>query len=594
MDLDVPSTSPPADPPEVPAPSSSPSLPEAVDEAAGRPLLERVERLAAVADRRWAMAERPGGSRDRARELREHVHSYLLPRIRNLDSPLVVLLLGPTGSGKSTLINTLAGALVSRTGVLRPTTRDAVLLATEADAVRLSAGPLAAIPSQRVERAVAPVSSAGVAVVDAPDIDSIEHDNRTLADSLVELADLCVFVTTATRYADRVPWDVLRRVQARGLPVIVLVNRLPRADDDVRTILDDVRRLMSGAGLATPTSGGRLEILGVAEGELASDDWRFGPNAVRPLLRRISELQRDRDARRALAERALAGALAGIGPLAHSVADDLEHEAIDADALLRTAETIHAEETRALVEELQRGRFLREEVLRQWHTFVGADQVTRLFTSGIEKVRGTLSAFIRGTPPAPVAAVEKGATRDLTALVTAHAGDAARRTAARWSERPLVADRVAGDARLWSASPDLAGRLEGRLAEWVAAIATDVAESGAPKRSLARGASLGINAAGTTVMLAAFSHTGGLTGAEVGVAAATAFLNQKLLHALFGEAAVIEMVDRARKRLFEIVDEVLREERARFDRLVPDAATLRRLAAELRDTVTGLETRAQA
>jgi energy-coupling factor transporter ATP-binding protein EcfA2 len=561
------------------------------DRAPAHPLVERVERLAAVADRRWAMAERPGPARERARELREHVHSYLLPRVRSLESPLVVLLLGPTGSGKSTLINTLAGAPVSRTGVLRPTTRDAVLLATEADAVQLSRGPLASIPADRIERAVAPASSAGVAVIDAPDIDSVEHDNRALADSLVELADLCVFVTTATRYADRVPWDVLRRVQARGLPVIVLVNRLPRPEDDVRTVLEDVRRLVSGAGLATPTSGAGLEILGVAEGDLAGDGWRFGTNAVRPLQRRISQLQGDRDARRALAERALAGALAGIGPLAHSVADDLEHEAIDADALRRTAETIHAEETRALVEELQRGRFLREEVLRQWHTFVGADQVTRLFTSGIEKLRGTVSAVIRGTPPAPVAAVEKGATRDLTALVAAHAGDAARRTAARWSEQALVADKVAADGGLWSASPDLAERLEGRLAEWVAAIATDVAETGAPKRSLARGASLGINAAGTTVMLATFSHTGGLTGAEVGVAAATAFLNQKLLNALFGEAAVIEMVDRARNRLFEIVGEVLREERARFDRLVSEAESLRRLAAELRDAVGGLEAR---
>ena len=50
-------------------------------------------------------------------------------------------------------------------------------------------------------------------------------------------------------------------------------------------------------------------------------------------------------------------------------------------------------------------------------------------------------------------------------------------------------------------------------------------------------------------MLATFIHTAGLTGAEVGIAAGTAFLNQKLLGALFGEAAMVELVARARDRL---------------------------------------------
>ena len=62
---------------------------------------------------------------------------------------------------------------------------------------------------------------------------------------------------------------------------------------------------------------------------------------------------------------------------------------------------------------------------------------------------------------------------------------------------------------------------------------------------LARGASVGVNVLGTGVMLATFLHTGGLTGAEVGIAAATAFLNQKLLTALFGEAAMVEMIPHA-------------------------------------------------
>lgn len=77
--------------------------------------------------------------------------------------------------------------------------------------------------------------------------------------------------------------------------------------------------------------------------------------------------------------------------------------------------------------------------------------------------------------------------------------------------------------------------------------------------------------------------TGGVTGAEVGIAAATAFLNQKLMNALFGEAAVQEMIDHARDDLAECLRGLMDAERDRFDRLVADGTTERTLAAELRD-----------
>lgn len=99
---------------------------------------------------------------------------------------------------------------------------------------------------------------------------------------------------------------------------------------------------------------------------------------------------------------------------------------------------------------------------------------------------------------------------------------------------------------------------------------------------------MGVNAIGVAVMLATFSHTGGLTGAEIGIAAATAFLNQKLLEALFGEAAMVEMIGRARRGLEEAIAATMAEERARFERLVPGGGELRALAQELRASVDGL------
>ena len=91
-----------------------------------------------------------------------------------------------------------------------------------------------------------------------------------------------------------------------------------------------------------------------------------------------------------------------------------------------------------------------------------------------------------------------------------------------------------------------------------------------------------------TVMLSVFAHTGGLTGAEVGVAAGTAFLNQKLLHALFGEASVREMIGRARRTLDELLDAAFAEERARFEALAPDSTRLRQLAGQLRASVSDI------
>ena len=80
-------------------------------------------------------------------------------------------------------------------------------------------------------------------------------------------------------------------------------------------------------------------------------------------------------------------------------------------------------------------------------------------------------------------------------------------------------DAIADDPDLWGPSRRFDERLTGRLEGWVDSIAEDVQATGGGKRRLAQGASIGVNAAGVGVMLATFAHTGGVTGAEVGVAA---------------------------------------------------------------------------
>ena len=563
-------------------------------------LLALAEGLEALAAERTLEPIVGEAARRRAARLHDHLTGHVLPRARSLEAPILVLLLGPTGAGKSSLINGLAQRMVSPAGVLRPTTREVVAVVghAERDALLAEGAPLPSLAATRLRVVTHEGAPSGIALVDAPDVDSIEHANRELTDRLAEAADLGVFVTTATRYADRVPWDVLLRARDRGLPLVIVVNRMPVDPAEHETVMRDIERLLGAFGIdpqgldgiadaarpdaADPATPRELQILAIPEGSVDHGIDGVSAEAIAPLRARIDALGRDRDARRALAARALAGSLAGLAPLLERVADDAEHEAIEADALRRAARSAFESELRSLSDDLARGTFLRAEALRQWQQFVGADEVTRLFSTGIGKVRGTLSALIRGTPRAPVAEVREDAIADILAVARAHASEAARRTSAEWADEAATRDAIADDPDLWGPSRRFDERLSGRLEGWIDAIAEDVRATGGGKKRLARGASVGVNAAGIGVMLATFAHTGGLTGAEIGVAAATGFLNQKLLEALFGEAALVEMIDLARSRLREALTDTFEEELARYLRLVPDGAGLRDLAGRMR------------
>ena len=550
-------------------------------------LIEQCDRLVALASRRLAFPTASPTAEARARQLHDHLEGFVRPRLADIDAPLLVMLLGPTGAGKSSLLNTIAAAEVSRVGVLRPTTTDAVLYASESDAERIVAsGRLGAVANDRLRLAAAPATADGVAVIDAPDIDSVERDNRELADVLVEASDLCVFVTTATRYADLVPWEVLRRVRERGLPLLVVLNRLPVDEEDRAAVVADAKRLFGQA--STRTDEEPMDLIVIDEGDIDPRVNGLAREKARPLLERLGRLAAEAGERHAVATRALEGALRGLAPLAHSIADDLEHEAIDADALQRIAASAYAAELASLASALHGGLILRAEVLRRWNDFVGADQVARFISSGIGRLRAMLLTVFSAKAVAPVTIVEADIASTLEALTLRHATEAARRTAMAWSDRSEAAELIARNPTLWSASEGFRPAIGEGLGAWMRAIVEDVRSHAGRKRAVAQVSALGVNAVAVAVMLAVFVNTAGLTGAEVGIAAGTAILNQKLLEAIFGEGAMGELTANAHERLTTLLTSLFEDERARFEALVPAPGRLRELAAALRGAVGGM------
>jgi hypothetical protein len=340
-----------------------------------------------------------GIAREARDETAAQIADYLLPRLERLDAPLLVVVGGSSGAGKSTLVNSLVGAEVSPAGVLRPTTRAPVLACHPGDKSWFQDDRI--LPSFARTTGGAPSGShslhlvldsdvpPGIALLDAPDIDSVEVANRILADQLLAAGDLWLFVTTAARYADAVPWELLSKAQARAIALAVVLNRIP--SEALAEVPSHLRGLLDSAGLE------RAPVLSVPESEL--EEGLLPRLALEPVRAWLDELARDQEQREKLVRMTLAGALDSLAARTALVAAGLvaQSEAVKElnDAVARSYERALEDVSDAL----SGGTLLRGEVLARWQEVVGTGDFMKSLEARIGRLRDRVAEAVLGRPP---------------------------------------------------------------------------------------------------------------------------------------------------------------------------------------------------
>ncbi len=535
----------------------------------------------------------PGPSQAARRQQQRHllwsINEYLLPRLGDLAAPAVAVVLGSTGSGKSTLVNSLAQEAVSTPGPVRPTTRRPVVWAHTEHVTRYSGNYLAGYgpgePRQLEVRASSDQMLAGVTVIDSPDFDSVVEENRAMADDLLAVADLCVFVTSAQRYADAVPWEFLDRAKQRALPIVFVVNRIPTADHEV--IVADYERRLGAAGLT-----GWAELLAIDEQAISSTHGGLPVGAVAALRSRLEQLARP-DQRAELVKDAVEGGLADLMRRVEALAGSLEDEAGEAAALAEVAERAYQLQMGEVARLLEDGTLIRGEVVSRWQEFVGTGQLLQMLAEGTSRVRRWLRTVLGGAPQ--VEQVEREARSELVDAVVRRADLAATAAAGAWelddAGMVLLAE---SSGTLWRHAPETPDRAKRVVEDWLGYLTKLIEEEGGDRKKFAQVASYGVNAAAVTVLLGVFVHTGGLTGAELGVTASAAAAQQKVLEHVFGSAAARTLIAKAKERLHHSLHGVLHADGSRFHDLTgghraapEDATNLRALAVEVQHQAGG-------
>ncbi|MFH8615417.1 dynamin family protein [Streptomyces sp. NPDC017979] len=349
----------------------------------------------------------PGAPRARQTrdELLAQLDDYLVPRLRDPAAPLLAVVGGSTGAGKSTLVNSLVGRRVSEAGVLRPTTRTPVLVCHPDDQHYFSGARVLPqltrvwLPHQeegddggaprgpgselRVEKASS--LPRGLALLDAPDIDSLVVENRLLAAELICAADVWVMVTTASRYADAVPWHLLRTAKEYDATLITVLDRVPH--QVVTEVSRQYAALLTKAGLGEVP---RFTIPELPE-SAGGGSGLLPTTAVAPLHAWLAHRVQDPAARQQALERTATGVVNSLNARMPALASAVAGQYAATVRLTGAVEDAYDKERARLDKQLKTGAVLSGDARTRWRGF------PRDSTAGevLDSLAGSLSALVQ-------------------------------------------------------------------------------------------------------------------------------------------------------------------------------------------------------
>ena len=386
-------------------------------------------------------------------KLLSQIDDYLLPRVRRSAAPVLVALVGSTGAGKSTLVNSIVGANVSATGVRRPTTNSPVL-ACHPDEIDWFAENnfLPTLPRVRQEGLARPgrdgllVLAAsegmprGIALLDTPDIDSVVQAHHEFAYQFLDASDLWLFMTSASRYADGPVWEILQHARDRKASLGVVLSRIPQA---YRTeLVDHFNAMLDANGIA---AADRFVIP-----EIPLIDGMLPADAYQPIRDWLADTAARADRRVAVLSQTMSGVLDTFKTRIPAIAAHVEAQVVLRAELRRAAETAYENAFAEASDGMKDGTLLRGEVLARWEDcVVGGDLRPR---RGAKPARsGNKKGKRARRGPSRSAALNAALRSAIESFIVSVADRAAEHVEGSWRADPagavLLADAAAERAR---------------------------------------------------------------------------------------------------------------------------------------------------
>jgi energy-coupling factor transporter ATP-binding protein EcfA2 len=388
-------------------------------------------------------------------KLLSQIDDYLLPRVRRSAAPVLVALVGSTGAGKSTLINSIVGTKVSATGVRRPTTNSPVLACHPDDIDWFAENNfLPTLPRVRQEGLARPgrdgllVLAAsegmprGIALLDTPDIDSVVKAHHEFAYQFLDASDLWLFMTSSSRYADGPVWEILQHARERRAALGVVLSRVPQSHR--RELLDHFEAMLDANGI---TAEDRFVIP-----EIPLLDGMLPPDAYQQIRSWLADTASKSDRRVAVLTQTMSGVLDTFKTRVPKVAAHVEAQVVLRAELRRMATDGYQQALAQARRGLQDAVLLQGEVLARWQDCVASGDLRRRGTGARQSAPKQPRKGRRARRgPQRIAALNLAIRSALESFVVSLADRAAEQVQDRWRATPagalLLADAAAERAR---------------------------------------------------------------------------------------------------------------------------------------------------